>query len=355
MIRQSPPELQAQRPVRSDFARRSAGSGGLNIKKFAVLGGLVALAVIGGYLASTMGSTEETKPEEIPTVTAETPIKERPEQPGGIDIPHQDVAVFEKLDAAGQTAGQGKVEHLLPEPEKPMDPSQMQAHPEVPVPSAAQQESAKISPQPTEPVAADPLPPAITEVEPEPAKTEAAKPEPVKAEPVKKEVAKKEAAQSAKTVVEKVQAAPVKKVEKATKIDPVEAQKAEAAMARLPKELFTSNNFVPSSTAQTQQVESVKEASAPVSEPQPVAASSGKEKSVQLSSSQDEALAEKEMKRLQAKYAGVLGGASLRVVRADLGAKGIYYRVISAPLDEAKAKTVCSDILKMKGSCIVQK
>src|SRR3546814_1595052 len=57
----------------------------------------------------------------------DAPIKHRPEEPGGMDVPHQDKLVFNRL-APGQVENQ--VERLLPPPEEPV------AKPEPSAPSA---------------------------------------------------------------------------------------------------------------------------------------------------------------------------------------------------------------------------
>ena len=94
--------------------------------------------------------------------------------------------------------------------------------------------------------------------------------------------------------------------------------------------------------------------------PEPLAAKvkesvpSGGSKKVQLASYPDKATAEKEIKRLQSKYAALLGGAKLTIVGADLGSKGMYYRVLSSPMPDSKAKAVCAAIAKQNGSCMVK-
>jgi hypothetical protein len=355
MNRPSQRELFAQRPVRSDFARRRSGGGpGFNPKKLLLVVGLVALAVGGGFAYNLLGGGEN-KLEEIPTLQADMPIKERPEQPGGIDIPHQDVAVFEKLDKGGEGEKKADVEHLLPGPEEPNEPPAISEAVPAPAPEASPVAQAPVQEE---------LPPAVTAAIPEPV-SKAVEPTPApaaeikKPEPSKPEVktAKVKAVTPPKEVKKTVETAPktiaaVK--EKATAVTDDQAKKAETAMARLPKELFTNDEYTPSSTI------------TPASEPAPVSttasktetvttSSSGKMASVQFASVQDQAQAEKSLGKFQSKYAGLLGGVSLRVVRADLGVKGIYYRVMTAPVSEDKAKAICADVMKQKGSCIVVK
>lgn len=59
------------------------------------------------------------------------------------------------------------------------------------------------------------------------------------------------------------------------------------------------------------------------------------------------------VEKMQAKYAAYLGGTKLRVVQADLGAKGVYYRIQSQQMAESKAKDICSELKNLKAGCFV--
>lgn len=76
---------------------------------------------------------------------------------------------------------------------------------------------------------------------------------------------------------------------------------------------------------------------------------------VQLSSQRSEADAQAAFRSLQGKYPSVLGNRSLTVHRADLGAKGIYYRAMVGPLASAEAVELCTSLKSAGGSCIIQK
>lgn len=313
MTKQSPPELFAQRPVRSDYARRSASAPLLTPRRVVMTAGLLIVAVIGGALINGMGSDSTDAPQEIPTIQAERPIKERPEQPGGIDIPHQDVAVFQQLDqkSGAPSPVTGGTEQLLPPPETPQAPPA----PAAPSPVAEQVDA-------TPPSVQEELPPAVTEASVPPVPAVMAAPE----EPApKKEEARKEEPKPAAV-------APKEPVKKASEKIPQEP-------SRLPAALFV-----------TGEIPVVEKTAAPT-----VTDSTGKKAAVQLASFPDEATAQRELKKYQAKYAGILGSASLRVVKADLGAKGVYYRLISSPVGEAKAKAICAALAQQKASCLLVK
>lgn len=77
---------------------------------------------------------------------------------------------------------------------------------------------------------------------------------------------------------------------------------------------------------------------------------------VQLGSVQSEAASAKEWGRLQRAYGDVISGLDYRVQRADLGDRGIYYRIQGGPLTEEQARTICEDITAQKpGGCLVIK
>jgi cell division septation protein DedD len=114
-----------------------------------------------------------------PLIRADTaPTKARPEEPGGLDVPHRDKLVYETLSGDGEDE---PVERLLPPPEEPV------AKPEPP------EEVVAVAPAlpsvPVTPVTAEPVPPppplpesapaAVVEPPPEPQPAPPAAPPPV--------------------------------------------------------------------------------------------------------------------------------------------------------------------------------
>ena len=74
---------------------------------------------------------------------------------------------------------------------------------------------------------------------------------------------------------------------------------------------------------------------------------------VQLGSFKSQTAAQDHWAKMKKDFSGVLGGLTLRVQRADLGAKGVYYRAQAGSVSESKAKEICSAInAKRSGSCI---
>lgn len=345
MTRQQPPELFAQRPVRSDFGRYQQRGSRLNMTRVFILLGLLGGAIAIGVAVSTLGGSSS-GPEEMPHIKAEGPVKEKPENPGGIDIPHQDVQVFRELDAKSSGPQAAGVEHLLPAPDKPQ-----------PVPVAE-----AVIPQPaaTKEVLDSVAPAKIEEVLPVETKAKSFE----EALPDAKDMPSTTPNYEAKPV-EAVKPAPAAKVEKPapvvtpkkveapkTSLAKAENPKLEQTLARLPKELFTAENPAP--------VAAASETAPAVKSPEPVRAvaetaapSSGKSARVQLASLPDEASARQMMQKLSTQHADTLAGASLTIIKAEIAGKGTYYRVMSAPMPEARAKSVCAALASKKAACIV--
>jgi hypothetical protein len=76
---------------------------------------------------------------------------------------------------------------------------------------------------------------------------------------------------------------------------------------------------------------------------------------VQLASVKDEASAAVEYKKMQAQF-GELSPLSMRTQRADLGTKGVFYRIQAGPVSEEDARKLCASIsAKKPGGCLVVK
>ncbi len=281
----SPPELFPQRPIRSDFGR------GPSYRTRRVLTICVCLCLIGFILYRAFGGIAMA-PGGIPTIKAETGSwKQRPETPGGIDIPHQDVEVYQALDNK-DTASRSGVEHLLPPPETPQpsainpiasSTNQLQSVPAHVIPKQPE----NLAPQTTSIESIMGAPPLVpTTVEPPP--TQAVKPAPVE-QPVVAAPVKPEAVKPVSVKPQTIKPAPAKP----------------DAMEQVLKD----------------------------------AIKSGKTVHVQLAATQDEDSANQMMEKMQTRYASVLGDAQLHVIRADLGDKGIYYRIRAEVISDGRANS----------------
>jgi len=77
---------------------------------------------------------------------------------------------------------------------------------------------------------------------------------------------------------------------------------------------------------------------------------------VQVSSQHSEADAKASFRELRAKYPQQLGGREPIIRRADLGAKGVYYRAMVGPFASIEAAaSMCSSLKAAGGNCLVQR
>ncbi len=85
-------------------------------------------------------------------------------------------------------------------------------------------------------------------------------------------------------------------------------------------------------------------------------ASGGGGYAVQVSSQRSEAEAKASFHALRAKFPKELGGREPIVRRADLGAKGIYYRALVGPFASMEeAASLCSSLKAAGGNCLIQR
>jgi len=253
---------------------------------------------------------------QVPTVHAEiSPVKIKPENPGGMDVPNQDKLVYERL---GQEPTEQRVESLLPEPEKPMPKPEPQAEEK----NEPMQEKAVTAPEP-------PKPPAVPTKEVVEQKLAAAQePKVVSPTPTAKEVA----------AVEEPKPAEIAK--------PMELKEPAAA----PKEVESVSAPAPS---QPPKVEAKPKAE-PKPAPKTTSVDISKSYQVQLAAVRSTATAQSEWQRMQKKFPAQLEGLQLNVVKADLGKKGIFYRLRAGPVADANAaKAICDALKAKKAGCLV--
>jgi cell division septation protein DedD len=75
---------------------------------------------------------------------------------------------------------------------------------------------------------------------------------------------------------------------------------------------------------------------------------------LQLGSVRSEDAARQEWERIKRKNADLLGSLSATPIRADLGDKGIYYRILTGPVaDQAAAERICGELKQRSVGCIL--
>jgi hypothetical protein len=245
------------------------------LPKFLLTGSAMAIFAGGLWFAYVQG-THHVSPnttvqsDGVPLLKADGQAnKVKPEQPGGMTVPNQNVSLY------NDKPGAGSVEKLLPPAEKPMPRPVAPIMP--PAPSLA---PAAATPEPIAPPADTP-------------------PAPGKAAPKPAAVAK----------------APT--VEKAP---------------------------LPPKTAVTTSAKT---------EPAPAAAKAGPIL-VRVGSVRSPEAARDEWARLKRDNSDILGNVKANAVRADLGDKGIYYRIEAGPFnDAAAAERLCSEMKRRSLGCIL--
>jgi hypothetical protein len=94
-------------------------------------------------------------------------------------------------------------------------------------------------------------------------------------------------------------------------------------------------------------------AAAPAAEVAPAAPAGSAGAYVQVSSQRSEAAALASFQDLQRRFPNILGGLSPDVQRADLGAKGIYYRVRVPQPTREDANGLCASLKSMGADCLI--
>ena len=274
---------------------------------------LIAAVVIVGvaWAMSERYFSEADVTASVPLVTAEeTPVKVRPEESGGVDVPDRDKYVYKSL-----TDEEPEAEQLLPPPEEPMERPPIEVV-EVAASEPAPEVMAEVEDAAMETATGQaPAPPPLDEL----VVAEVATPM-AEAEFMKEEAAVDEP--SVEPSVEMVAA-----IEEAPK-----ATEPEAAPAPAPEPEISS--AVPEQNASLR-------------------ADSGRFL-VQIGAAQNEAAANGEIARLAKKHPNILSLLSGIVIRADLGDKGVWYRMRVGPFaTRGDANGVCGQLKAVNVGCFV--
>ena len=295
------------------------------------LAAVVCFAAIVWY-AYTWG-TGQVPNEELPVVRAEPlPEKVKPEQPGGMDVPHQDKLVLNE-GTAGQTAPQ--VEQLLPLPEIPQPPQ-----PLAPPPALAGGAGEGTPPEEA---------PQLAEAPEAPMTLPGTGPDDIPAPPAESAEAAEElpeaAGESAAEVADGGIAKPIPKPETGA------ARPDDQIAALLEEEpLETANGGAPAASETP--------AAAPAPAPAPAATQTAAlttgDVVLQLSSVKSEDAAAREWARLQKAHPDELGGRALALETAEV--KGTtYYRVQTGPFASRDAAAqVCAALKARNQDCLVK-
>ncbi len=236
------------------------------------------------------------------------PMKERPEDPGGIEIADRDKLVYHRF--SGEAGEAPAIERLLPPPEEP------QPVPAAPPPPESDP-AAVMTPAPpgvaSEPIPADASPPAPAAADP------TAPPAPPAKSPVPSEPDAGTSAASRDALTDLIQSA------LATGETKSQGETAARGVARTAGEPAAAG----------------------------IATASGGY-FVQIAALRSRDAADSEWQRLSRRHADLLGGLELRIATAELGERGTYYRVHGGPLATAeRARSLCQALADRQVDCLV--
>ena len=270
-----------------------------------LLAAMIALFAIGGFggvLWYAYSQGQRSADAVAPILKADgEPSRVKPDQPGGMIVPHQDKLVLNSMQQAARPGQQA--ERLLPPAEAPLPQTTRTPPPAASVTLAPPPAPAPIPPPPPVP---PPAPPAVSaSPPPTPAPAMLAPPAPPPVPP--------------------------------------------AASASAPSFPTT-----PAPAAAPPQMAARPPAPPPPAPPPPAAAprvGSG-EWRVQLGSFPAAEQASAQWDRLKKAHAE-LQPLGLTTVRVDLGDKGVWYRLQAGPLNEPGARALCDDLKSKKRDCLV--
>ena len=314
------PTMSVAGPRDDDYARVSRDGSRRRIAVVAVVVIALALASVGG--ASWYAGRQDAQiAGEPPLIRAEPGLtKQRPAEAGGLEVPHQDVLVFEQLTPTAPS--EPRVERLLPRPEAPVPPVTLRAAPPLALDTAAGAAPPAVAQEAAAPVVGQPAPqaPAATTVV-----TVPTPPRPVVSIETMPIPAPPETASAPVPT-----AAPVAPVATAEAV-PAEPAPAQAAPVAPPAGAPTEVAVLPAAGSA-------------------VVAAGWR---VQIGSFRDRQAGEGEWTRLQQKHADMLGGLALHVQRANL-ARGTFYRIqVGAFESRDAADTLCGQLKSRNQDCLV--
>ncbi len=236
---------------------------------------------------------------DVPVIKADTAAyKFTPDDPGGMEVRHQDSTVFNPLVKKPTDS----VERLLPKPEEPLNKQDaIQAGDTAPALKKAEKAGLNLEPAPEDGGAGAekvvdttaPKSPTLTEL-----------------------------------ATAKTQDTPPAKTDEKTAEKPAETKPAEKEEAKA-----------------TPKAEDKKE----------TATTTASGFYMQLGAFRDTAKVDAEWSKLQKKFPSSLEGLSKRIEKADLGAKGTWYRLHAGPVAESKARAICASLKADGAGCIVRK
>lgn len=323
---------------------KEEGEGRPRFRLLHILIGLLVLACLALVVPLALDFLGGDDSGEVPVIQAEQqPDKVRPEEPGGLQVPHQDLQVLNQDAEEGATE---PVERLLPPPETPEPLAQ--ATEDVFNPGVVPGEAAGAAPTeaPASPAAEDTtaatVAPGAGDL-PGPGTTAPAEVAEVPAAPPAESTGGPDASQAAEAPAAPAATTPAPAAPAPEAAAPVEAATPE------PKAVEPPSPAKPKAPAESQQA-----ALPPAAEAAPAAAAGGIY--IQLGSLTNRDGVPKEWARLQKAFPDFLGDMELAVQTVTLEGRGTFHRIQAGPLpNRGTAEEMCAFLKGAKQACIVIK
>lgn len=319
-------------------------------KILGVVAGLAVLSLGGAWVflgGEHSGEEGQDAGYQVPVIHPdENPAKVKPEDPGGKDVPDRDKLVYDRLEG---TTERSQVEHLLPRPESPLPPplpsdESEAALPTDAPPSAPTHETQAAIPSAEEVIATPPPPPAP----PPPVlpRTEVLTPGVAPIPPAVPVIAV-EKGEPVPLIPRPTRPEPERSIDPGADEEVTEPPSPQVALAETPAP--------PAPAPASTPIPAVAPPPPPPPAPAPAAKpAAGRGHQVQIHAARSEEQAMDAWKALKKKHKDLLGALEPEVVRADLGAKGIYFRLRAGPLaGDTEARTLCGSLKERKVGCMV--
>jgi hypothetical protein len=359
------------------YEERRAGPQRRGMMIAAAVGGVALLGAVGAFMLSFGDSGTD-----VPVVVRadDSPIKVRPENPGGTVVPNQDSKVYERV-AEGVAPTAPTQEKLISAAEEPLDVTAQDG----PLPMMSDPDAAVDDVSEAIAKGEDRVAPSAEQASVEAAEVAAVAPRRVRTMIVKPDgsLVPREEAEPIEVAAPAAQpgaeAMPIEPAATAPEAPATAAEAplpapttAPATVAAAPAQP-EARATAPAETATPQEVASIPETgplapSRPADQPldvvgevkaDQVAAASGAAAagawSMQIASQPTEQAAKASYDDLSRRYAGVLGGKGVTIVKADIAGKGTYYRVRVPAGSRNEAISLCERYKAAGGNCFVSK
>ena len=331
------------------------------------LGSIILLGVVIGLAYPRDGQKGQ---DAVPVIRADQQaFKTLPDDPGGMDVPHQDSTVFSSLGSRPDTAAgnQGTIENLLADTQEEQEPAPKSEL----FKEQLAEEDHNVRTQTLPNIA------RTTNIN---QKADVAKDqEPAREAPLPKLKTLRDSLENEKEAVDLTELA-LAKTEKPSKVatQSIEKEKSEETPVTRPdiafKEIAKPNTkpafkkpepaFKQAKLVEERSFdEEAQETLSAVRKVLKVEPAAGVQAGqaikpgsfyIQMASLQSQEAADLEWSKLKVSFAEQIGTLDHRVQRADLGSRGVYYRIQAGPVDRASADAICGAIKQRKpGGCLV--